>query len=105
MGAASVYGGAESEVPLTCDSEIKVFLARGDPQRLTAKIVYVGPLEAPVAAGAQVATLRVWRGQTLALEAPLRTQAAVPLGGLARRAFDAGVEFATGLVRDVLAKK
>jgi len=46
----------------------------------------------------------VWRGQTLALEAPLRTQNAVPLGGLGRRAFDAGVEFATDLIRGVMAK-
>jgi D-alanyl-D-alanine carboxypeptidase (penicillin-binding protein 5/6) len=71
---------------------------------LTAKIVYRGPLAAPVAAGDEVATLRVWRGQTLALEAPLRTQNAVGLGGLGRRAFDAGVEFATDLIRSVMAK-
>ena len=59
---------------------------------------------APVAAGEEVATLRVWRGQTLALEAPLRTQTAIALGGLGRRAFDAGVEFAADLIRGVLAK-
>jgi hypothetical protein len=51
-----------------------------------------------------VATLKVWRGDTLALEAPLRTQTAIPLGGLSRRAFDAGVEFATHLIRGALAK-
>ena len=104
VGTASVYGGASSEVPLTCDGPIKVFLARGGQERLTAKIVYRGPLAAPVAAGAQVATLRVWRGDTLALEAPLRTQTAIPLGGLGKRAFDAGVEFATDLIRGALAK-
>jgi D-alanyl-D-alanine carboxypeptidase (penicillin-binding protein 5/6) len=104
VGAASVYGGAAGEVPLVCDNEVKVFLARDDPEHLTAKIVYVGPLAAPVAAGQQVATLRVWRGATLAVEAPLRTQGSVPLGGLARRSFDAGVEFATGLIRSALAK-
>jgi serine-type D-Ala-D-Ala carboxypeptidase (penicillin-binding protein 5/6) len=104
VGTASVYGGASSEVPLTCDGPIKVFLARGGQERLTAKIVYRGPLAAPVAAGAEVATLRVWRGDTLALEAPLRTQTAIPLGGLGKRAFDAGVEFATDLIRGALAK-
>ena len=81
-----------------------MFLARGGQERLTAKIVYLGPLPAPVAAGVEVATLRVWRGETLALEAPLRTQTAVPLGGLGKRAFDAGIEFATDLVRGALAK-
>ena len=81
-----------------------MFLTRGGQERLTAKIVYRGPLAAPVAAGDQVATLRVWRGETLALEAPLRTQKAIALGGLSKRAFDAGVEFATDLIRGVLAK-
>jgi D-alanyl-D-alanine carboxypeptidase (penicillin-binding protein 5/6) len=104
VGTASVFGGASSEVPLTSDGTIKVFLTRGGQERLTAKIVYRGPLAAPVAAGAQVATLRVWRGDTLALEAPLRTQTAIALGGLGKRAFDAGVEFATDLIRGALAK-
>jgi len=104
VGTASVFGGASSEVPLTSDGPIKVFLTRGGQERLTAKIVYRGPLAAPVAAGAQVATLRVWRGDTLALEAPLRTQTAIALGGLGKRAFDAGVEFATDLIRGALAK-
>ena len=104
VGTASVFGGASSEVPLTSDGTIKVFLTRGGQERLTAKIVYRGPLAAPVAAGVQVATLRVWRGDTLALEAPLRTQTAIALGGLGKRAFDAGVEFATDLIRGALAK-
>jgi D-alanyl-D-alanine carboxypeptidase (penicillin-binding protein 5/6) len=104
VGTASVFGGASSEVPLTCDGPVKVFLARGGQERLTAKIVYRGPLAAPVAAGAQVATLRVWRGDTLAVEAALRTQNAVPLGGLGKRALDASLEFATDLIRGALAK-
>jgi D-alanyl-D-alanine carboxypeptidase (penicillin-binding protein 5/6) len=104
VGAASVYGGASSEVPLTCDAPVKVFLTRGGQERLTAKIVYRGPLPAPVAAGDAVATLKVWRGDTLALEAPLRTQKAIALGGLGKRALDAGVELATDLIRGALAK-
>ncbi|THD43718.1 MAG: D-alanyl-D-alanine carboxypeptidase [Bradyrhizobium sp.] len=105
VGSASVYGGEDGDVPLVCDKEIKVFLARGDPERLTAKIVYMGPLTAPVAAGAQVGTLRIWRGGELALEAPLQTQSSVAVGGLAKRAFDAGIEFAGGLVRGAMTKK
>jgi D-alanyl-D-alanine carboxypeptidase (penicillin-binding protein 5/6) len=104
VGTASVFGGASSEVRLTSDGPIKVFLARGGQERLTAKIVYRGPLPAPVAAGAQVATLRVWRGDTLALETPLRTENAVALGGLGKRALDASLEFATDIIRGALAK-
>jgi D-alanyl-D-alanine carboxypeptidase (penicillin-binding protein 5/6) len=104
VGTASVFGGASSEVRLTSDGPIKVFLARGGQERLTAKIVYRGPLPAPVAAGAPVATLRVWRGDTLALETPLRTENAVALGGLGKRALDASLEFATDIIRGALAK-
>jgi D-alanyl-D-alanine carboxypeptidase (penicillin-binding protein 5/6) len=47
VGTASVFGGASSEVPLTCEAPIKVFLTRGGQERLTAKIVYRGPLAPP----------------------------------------------------------
>jgi D-alanyl-D-alanine carboxypeptidase (penicillin-binding protein 5/6) len=104
VGAASVYGGAQSEAPLTCEAPVKVFLTRGAQEKLTAKIVYMGPLVAPVAEGVEVARLKVWRGSTLALDAPLKTQAAVPLGGLSRRAVDAGIELAVGLIRKGLAR-
>ncbi len=104
VGTASVYGGAQSEVPLTCDRPVKIFLPRGSQDRLMAKIVYVGPLTAPVAAGAEVARLQIWRGKTLALEAPLTTQSAVALGGLGKRAFDAGIEFATNMIRKAFAR-
>ena len=104
VGAASVYGGEQSEVPLVCDEPVKVFLTRGAQEKLTAKIVYVGPLVAPVAPGVQVARLKVWRGSTLALDVPLKTQSAVPLGGLSKRAMDAGLELAVDLIRKSFAR-
>ena len=104
VGTASVYGGEQSEVPLASDQPVKIFLPRGSQDKLTAKIVYIGPLPAPVAAGVEVARLKVWRGQSLALDAPLKTKAAVPLGGLSKRAFDAAIEFAVDLFRKALAK-
>ncbi len=104
VGEASVYGGAASEAPLTCEEPIKVFLTRGSQEKLTAKIVYMGPLVAPVAADAEVARLKVWRGSTLVLDAPLKTQSAVPLGGLSKRAVDAGIELAIDLIRKGLAR-
>jgi D-alanyl-D-alanine carboxypeptidase (penicillin-binding protein 5/6) len=104
VGAASVYGGEQSEVPLACDQPVKVFLTRGAQEKLTAKIVYVGPLVAPVAAGVEVARLKVWRGTTLALDVPLKTQASVALGGLSKRAVDAGIELALSLIRKSFAR-
>ena len=104
IGTAAVYGGEQSEAPLTCSAPVKVFLTHGSQERLTAKIVYLGPLPAPVAAGVEVGRLQIWRGQTLALEAPLKTQSAVALGGLGKRALDAGIEYGLGLIRKAFAR-
>ncbi len=80
IGEAQVYGGAKSEVDLISPEPIKVFLTHGSDERLTAKIVYQGPLVAPVQKGVQVARLKIWRGQTQILDTPLETGEAVGVG-------------------------
>jgi D-alanyl-D-alanine carboxypeptidase (penicillin-binding protein 5/6) len=104
IGYAQVYGGDKSQTPLTTDRPIKVFLTRGSDERLTAKIVYQGPLIAPVEKGVEVAHLKIWRGQTQILETPLQTSAAVGVGTLQQRALDAGMELALELLRKPFAK-
>jgi len=104
VGHAYVYGGAQGRVELVSDQPIKIFIPHGSTDRLLAKVVYDGPLAAPVADGAQVARLKVWRGTTLALDVPLKTRSAVPLGTLRQRAIDAALELAQGLVRRLFAK-
>jgi len=104
VGRAYVYGGAQGRVELVSDQPIKIFIPHGSTDRLLAKVVYDGPLAAPVADGAQVARLKVWRGTTLALDVPLKTRSAVPLGTLRQRAIDAALELAQGLVRRLFAK-
>ena len=105
VGTASVYGGAAGEVAVTIEQPAKVFVPHGSGDRLTAKIVYVGPLIAPVSEGVEIGRLKVWRGSTLALDLPVKTKNAVALGGLARRALDAGIELAQNALRSALAKK
>jgi len=104
VGAASVYGGAQERVELTPLAPVKIFIPHGSTDRLIAKIVYTGPLEAPIAANAEVARLKIWRGASLALDVPLKTKTAVPQGSLARRAMDAMLELAQGWVRHLFAK-
>jgi serine-type D-Ala-D-Ala carboxypeptidase (penicillin-binding protein 5/6) len=104
VGGASVFGGAQGEVALISDRPIKVFLTHGSDEKLSAKIVYQGPLAAPVAKGVEVARLKIWRGQALVLDVPLQTGEAVGLGTLRQRAFDAGVELALDLLRKPFAK-
>ncbi len=105
VGSASVYGGSRSDAPLVSEKPIKVFLPRGSGERITARIVYDGPLVPPVKQGATVARLKVMRGQTLALDAPLTAAEDIGVGSLPRRAFDASLELAGGLIRKHVFKK
>jgi serine-type D-Ala-D-Ala carboxypeptidase (penicillin-binding protein 5/6) len=104
VGSASVFGGAQSEVALVAEAPIKVFAARGSSEKLTAKIIYKGPLAAPVAEGEEAAHLKIWRGASEVLDVPLKTAAAVATGTLSQRALDAGMEMAGGLIRKTFAK-
>ncbi|MFN3890372.1 MAG: D-alanyl-D-alanine carboxypeptidase family protein [Beijerinckiaceae bacterium] len=99
IGSASVYGGAAGSVPLIADTAVRVMAPRGSSERLSGRIVWQGPIVAPVKAGDQIARLRVYRGKTLALDIPLRAAQDVEVGGLHRRALDAGMEWVGGLFR------
>jgi D-alanyl-D-alanine carboxypeptidase (penicillin-binding protein 5/6) len=68
-------------------------------ERILARIVYNGPVPAPVEEGRSVGVLKVWRGDTLALEVPLQTGEAVGKGSLSQRAFDAVAESVISLFR------
>jgi D-alanyl-D-alanine carboxypeptidase (penicillin-binding protein 5/6) len=104
VGQAQVYGGAQSEVALVTDKPVKVFAAHGSGERLSAKIVYQGPLVAPVAQGIDAGRLKIWRGQSEVLDVPLKTGGSVGTGTLTQRALDAGWEWAGGLLRKTFAK-
>jgi D-alanyl-D-alanine carboxypeptidase (penicillin-binding protein 5/6) len=97
VGTAKVYGGAQGEVALVSDSELRLLTPRGSGEKLSGKIVYNGPLIAPVAGGQTVARLKIYRGATLVLDAPLKTATPVELGPLSQRARDAAMELATQL--------
>jgi D-alanyl-D-alanine carboxypeptidase (penicillin-binding protein 5/6) len=103
VGEAKVYGGVKMEVPLVSDTTIRLMIPRGSPDKLTGKIVYVGPLIAPVAAGQTVARLKIYRGTSLALDAPLKTAEAVEQGPLVQRARDAAMELGLQLFHKGLA--
>ena len=97
VGAAKVYGGEQSEVPLVAAERVTLFVPRGDAEKIVARIAYRGPLVAPVEANVPVGRLEISRGDMLVVAVPLKTQSAVALGGLASRAFDAGFELAAVL--------
>jgi D-alanyl-D-alanine carboxypeptidase (penicillin-binding protein 5/6) len=105
VGRASVYGGASDSVELTPEAPVKAFVPKNSAQRLTAKIVYSGPLAAPVEAGRKVGELRIFQGDSMILRAPLRTRSAVAKGALTWRAADAAFEFAADWLRRQLKRQ
>lgn len=105
IGSAEVYGGSAWSVPLAADREVRILVPRTATGKFTGRIVYTGPLIAPVEAGRKVARLKIFRGTEQILDLPLKTAAAVEPGGLPRRAMDAGFEYATELFRKYVLKR
>jgi D-alanyl-D-alanine carboxypeptidase (penicillin-binding protein 5/6) len=99
IGSAKVFGGDRGYVPLVAPGLIKVMMPRNSTDRLIARIVYTGPVPAPVAKGQTVAKLKVWRGDNLALEVPLQAADDVGTGTMSQRAMDGATELMIGLLR------
>jgi D-alanyl-D-alanine carboxypeptidase (penicillin-binding protein 5/6) len=99
VGEAQVYGGAKPGVTLKARGPIAIFLPITNRDRLVARIVYEGPVVAPVEEGVRVGALKVWIGDTLSQETPLYTAEEVGLGSLHQRALDAVGELMIGWLR------
>ncbi len=99
VGEAQVYGGAKSGVALKAKGPVAIFVPITNRDRLVARIVYEGPIVAPVEEGVRVGSLKVWIGDTLSQETPLYTAEAVGLGALHERALDAVGELMVGWLR------
>lgn len=89
IAEASVYGGLQGRVPLKAEDAIRILIARDSKDTLRARVIYQGPLMAPVAEGVQVGSLKIWNGDRLIQETPLYTAASVDRGTLHSRALDA----------------
>jgi D-alanyl-D-alanine carboxypeptidase (penicillin-binding protein 5/6) len=99
VGAAKLFGGASGRVTLVGQGPISVLMPKNSSDHISAKIVYAGPVPAPVAVGQQIANLNIYRGDSLVLEAPLYAAESVERGNLRQRAFDGAAELVIGLFR------
>ena len=99
VGEAKVFGGDRSYVPLVGPGLIKVMIPRDNTERLNARIVYTGPVPAPIAKGQTIGELKVWRGDDLALDVPLQAADDVGKGSMTQRAMDGATELIIGLLR------
>ncbi len=104
VGSAQVFGGDSRDVPLVAAKEIRILMPREGGEKLTARVVYTGPLAAPLDANQTVANLKLTRGTAEVLSVPLQTGRAVAVGTLPHRALDAGLEYLTGLFRRYVLK-
>ena len=99
IGSAKVFGGASGHVPLVANGQVKVMVPKAGGDRLIARIVYTGPVPAPVAAVQPIGNLKVWRNDNVILTMPLKAATSVPTGTLSQRAFDAVTEMVIALFR------
>ncbi|MDB5652894.1 MAG: dac [Tardiphaga sp.] len=104
IGYAKVFGGNSGSVALTSKEPVKVMVQKNGSDKLLARIVYNGPVRAPVEAGRPVGIIRVMRGANVAVETPLYAAEAVGTGSTMRRALDGAGELVVGLFRAGVAK-
>lgn len=96
---AKVYGGEKGRVPLVARKAVQIMVPRGAREKIIARVVYNGPVRAPVEEGQKIGILKVWRNDVLVLEMPLQAAASVAAGPIHKRAIDAASELVIGLFR------
>src|SRR5271168_1968058 len=99
VGYAKVFGGDSGSVKLSSPDPVKVMVQKNGNDKLIARIVYSGPVRAPIEAGQKLGAVKVWRGSNIAVETPVYAAQAVGQGSTIRRAVDGAAELAIGLFR------
>jgi D-alanyl-D-alanine carboxypeptidase (penicillin-binding protein 5/6) len=99
IGEAKMYGGDKGRVSLVSPTPVRLLVPRAMSEKLTAKVIYSGPVMAPVEAGKPIGTLKISRGENVVLEVPLQAGENVGSGSLHQRAFDAMGEMVINVFR------
>ncbi len=82
VDSADVWLGTEAQVPLIVERDVKVTLQRRFRRKMQAKIVYTGPIPAPIAKGAPIARLVVSAPEFKTLSIPLHAGIEVERRGM-----------------------
>jgi D-alanyl-D-alanine carboxypeptidase (penicillin-binding protein 5/6) len=99
VGYARVFGGESRSVKLASREPIKVMVQKNGSDKLIARIVYNGPVPAPIEPGQRVGFVKVWRGANVAVETPVYAAESVATGSTVRRAIDGASELVIGMFR------
>jgi D-alanyl-D-alanine carboxypeptidase (penicillin-binding protein 5/6) len=84
---AEVWMGQSKTVPLVAAEDVVVTMQRADRKDMEVKVVYDGPLQAPIAAGTEVARMTVSAPDMESVTIPLQAGADVPRLGAFGRIF------------------
>ncbi|MBN9040186.1 MAG: D-alanyl-D-alanine carboxypeptidase [Rhizobiales bacterium 62-47] len=99
VGSAKVFGGEQRWVRLATAAPVRVMVQKNGNDKLIARIVYSGPVHAPIEPGQKIGSIKVWRGGNVAVEEPLYANDAVAKGTTMQRAFDGASELVIGMFR------
>ncbi|NLH79507.1 MAG: D-alanyl-D-alanine carboxypeptidase, partial [Phyllobacteriaceae bacterium] len=99
IGPATVFGGAATTVPLVSANDIDILVPRGSRDKLKARIVYTGPVKAPIKKGQPIGRLWVTNDEKPVVDYPVEAGDDVAVGTLGRRAVDGTRELLIGLLR------
>jgi D-alanyl-D-alanine carboxypeptidase (penicillin-binding protein 5/6) len=93
---ADVFHGTAGSVGLAANRDIELLLPRGSRDQIKARVVYTGPVAAPVEAGQEIGVLNITSGDELIKKEPLYAVDSVEVGTLRQRAMDGLKELLLG---------
>jgi D-alanyl-D-alanine carboxypeptidase (penicillin-binding protein 5/6) len=99
IGYAKVFGGERRSLKLAAKEPVKVMVQKNGSDKLIARLVYSGPVRAPIEAGQQVGVIKVWRGANIAVETPVYAAESIATGSTMQRAIDGASELVIGAFR------
>lgn len=99
VGAAYVYGGEKRTVALRAEGALSALLPVGSSEQVSARVVYEGPVPAPVEEGTPIGSLEIRIGDMVSRQVPLYAAETVNRGTLSQRALDAVQELLVGWMR------
>ncbi|WP_321340645.1 D-alanyl-D-alanine carboxypeptidase family protein [Breoghania sp.] len=88
VAEARVFGGSKGYVPLVSYVPISMTLPSDGREAYRMRVIYTGPIPAPVRKGLKIGEIRLFKDKTLVQTAPLFTAEAVGVGRLDQRAVD-----------------
>jgi D-alanyl-D-alanine carboxypeptidase (penicillin-binding protein 5/6) len=102
VGEASVFGGDRPRIKLRANGAVSILVPIGGGENFVGRILYRGPVSAPVEQGAEIAKLAVYDDKFLVREVPLYAAEPVVVGSTFQRAWGAIYELAFGWFRGLM---